>query len=216
MAKWKYIEGWEERYEISDSGEVRSWYYGIKKLEVPRMLKLKKDKYGYLVVSLHKKDIKKCYTVHRLVAKAFIPNPESLPQINHVDGNKENNSVFNLEWCTSRDNMRHAFERGLISKQKQSLAQKKRYESETERNKSKTRFKSKWSDPEYRSKMLSTFNSSEYKSKISERRKNQSPPTAGTKRINNGIIERSIKLELLNEYLDNGWKLGRLSKKKGR
>ena len=62
-----------------------------------------------------------CFSVHRLVATAFIPNPNNLPQINHIDGNKDNNHVSNLEWCDNGYNQRHAMEHGLKSRAKMSL-----------------------------------------------------------------------------------------------
>lgn len=62
----------------------------------------------------------KMMAVHRLVAEAFIPNPEGLPQINHIDGNKDNNCVSNLEWCNQSHNFLHAYSMGLVSKEKQS------------------------------------------------------------------------------------------------
>ena len=62
----------------------------------------------------------KVWAVHRLVAEVFIPNPDNLPQINHIDGNKDNNCVSNLEWCNQSHNFRHAYDMGLVSKEKQS------------------------------------------------------------------------------------------------
>ena len=67
-----------------------------------------------------KKGDQKLYAVHRLVATAFLPNPNNLPQINHIDGNKDNNCVENLEWCDNRYNQRHAAEHGLKDKSKMS------------------------------------------------------------------------------------------------
>lgn len=69
---------------------------------------------GYLVVELWKENKKTVYTVHRFVAKAFIPNPDNLPCVNHKDGNKANNKVENLEWVTYSQNTIHAFELGLM------------------------------------------------------------------------------------------------------
>lgn len=90
---WKTVSS-NPRYEVSDKGEVRTIATG-------RIKAYKVDRYGYAVVCLAE-DGKRTYpTIHRLVAEAFIPNPDGLPQVNHKDENKLNNSVENLEWCTA-------------------------------------------------------------------------------------------------------------------
>ncbi len=103
---------------------------------------IRKDKYlkpyldrknGYLSVALYKDGTHKNYRVHRLVAETFIPNPSNLPQVNHIDGNKLNNNVDNLEWCTSKQNIQHAWKNGLnyISEKHRKVAsktQKERWE----------------------------------------------------------------------------------------
>ena len=96
---WCPIKGYEGLYEVSDQGRVRSLKSGKE-----RILKPGSDKYGYLMVCLCKNGEKKNLLVHRLVAQAFIPNPDNLPQVNHKDENKTNNYVHNLEWCSSKYN----------------------------------------------------------------------------------------------------------------
>lgn len=94
---WKPIPGYED-YEVSNLGRVRSLKYG--KI---RILKPGKTK-GYLHVILYKNCTSKWFKVHRLVAMAFIPNPDNLPMINHKDENPGNNAVSNLEWCDASYN----------------------------------------------------------------------------------------------------------------
>lgn len=112
---WKNVVGYEGLYKVSNLGNV---------LSIPRqgthskkeyLLTKTKTKKGYLNVTLLKK-CKPFYTgVHRLVAQAFIPNPQDKPQVNHIDGNKENNCVNNLEWVTNEENMQHSWKTGLRS-----------------------------------------------------------------------------------------------------
>lgn len=77
-------------------------------------MKLKLNKTGYLVVHLRNRDEEKHPSVHRLVAEHFIDNPENKPTVNHIDGNKQNNSVNNLEWSTHEEQINHALKQGLI------------------------------------------------------------------------------------------------------
>lgn len=107
---WKTIKGYPN-YEISNLGNVKSLSRitrnakcsGYKRKE--RLLKQFSNKKGYLMVKLYsEKNKSKSITVHRLVAQTFIPNPNNLPQVNHKDENKMNNSVDNLEWCTNEYN----------------------------------------------------------------------------------------------------------------
>ena len=108
MEIWKPIVGTKGFIEVSSEGRVRSLLRGS-----PRVLKTQTDKKGYHRLRVTIEREKMCYKVHREVAKAFIPNPDNLPQVNHKDGNKSNNAVDNLEWISNRDNAHHAIENGL-------------------------------------------------------------------------------------------------------
>ena len=103
---WKPIAGYEGLYEVSSLGNIASLNYagkkGIRKNMVPGA-----DKDGYLQVALSKNGKVVWRKVHRLVAKAFIDNPDNLPQINHKDENVKNNTVDNLEWCTGKYNVNY-------------------------------------------------------------------------------------------------------------
>ena len=89
----KDIKGYEGLYAVTEDGQI--WSYRSKKF-----LKPNKNTSGYLYVILYKDENKKHYFIHRVVAENFIPNPENLLQVNHIDENKTNNAIENLEWCT--------------------------------------------------------------------------------------------------------------------
>ena len=114
---WKPIKGYEEYYEISNYGRVRRIKYDKIsqqfQYKVPYYLKPRKDKDGYLKYTLCLNGKNRYYFAHRLVATNFINNIENKPQVNHKDGNKENNHVDNLEWCTIKENNLHALNNGL-------------------------------------------------------------------------------------------------------
>lgn len=99
--RWKPIFGYDGMYEVSDLGRVRSKKYGDW-----RVLRERKQNYGYLQVALCKEGKIKWLSIHRLVADAFINNDNLFnDQVNHKDENKENNRASNLEWCTAQYNM---------------------------------------------------------------------------------------------------------------
>lgn len=103
---WKVIEECDS-YSVSNTGKVKN---NITK----QALKPKIDRYGYEVVSLSRGSKPKLWrTIHRLVAKAFIPNDDNKNQVNHIDGNKRNNHVMNLEWSTPKENINHSYDSGL-------------------------------------------------------------------------------------------------------
>lgn len=98
---WKPVTGYEGLYEISDTGQVRSLF------RYKKVLKPNVTRTGYHTVELFKNGVSKRLLIHRLVAQAFIPNPNGLPQVNHKDEIRSNNCVDNLEWCTAKYNMHY-------------------------------------------------------------------------------------------------------------
>lgn len=98
---WKPIPGYEQLYEISNTGFVRNVQTGlIKSNEI--------DKNGYVRIQLCKHKVRRKFFIHRLVATCFIENPQNKPQVNHKDMNRSNNCVDNLEWTTNSENQLHA------------------------------------------------------------------------------------------------------------
>lgn len=130
--EWKDIKGWEGIYQVSNTGKVKSldrviknqYNINTKKFDLQRtvygkILKPTVNPNGYYQVTLSRPGHKrKQVSIHRLVAEAFIPNPDNLPMINHKDENKLNNRVDNLEWCTQAENIKHSclLHPGRISK----------------------------------------------------------------------------------------------------
>lgn len=124
---WKEIEGFNGDYLISNLGRVKSL-----KNNKESILKPFKSGGGYYKVALSKNKMSKTLYIHRLVAKAFIQNPENKPEINHIDGCKTNNQVTNLEWITHKQNIQHAYNAGLMENTRKSVikaheANKKKY-----------------------------------------------------------------------------------------
>ena len=121
MEIWKEIEGYEGLYEVSNTGKVRSldrYTTGNRhRLLKGKELSQRENELGYKFVQLCKDGIPKHARVHRLVAQAFIQNPEKKPYINHIDANPKNNNVDNLEWCTQQENIQHAYKMGCFPKQ---------------------------------------------------------------------------------------------------
>lgn len=114
---WKDIKGYEGLYKVSNLGRIKSLKYwnGVYKRYYARerILKEHTDRCGYRIVSLSKEYKSRTMRVHRLIANAFIPNPNNYPCVNHIDGNKQNNDISNLEWCTYSYNIKEAHRLGL-------------------------------------------------------------------------------------------------------
>lgn len=112
MEIWKNISGYEG-YMVSNLGRVKSLNYN--KTGKPQILKNKKLNNGYLRVHLYKDRKVKCYLVHRLVADAFIPNPNNLTEVNHINEDKTDNRVDNLEWCDRVYNATYSLSKPVYS-----------------------------------------------------------------------------------------------------
>lgn len=111
MEQWKSLKGIVENgdnYSVSSAGRVRND-------ETEQLLKRSLSGTGYLRVVLYKDGKRKQQSVHRLVATAFLENPDNKPMVNHIDGVKANNELTNLEWCTASENLAHAYSIGLTS-----------------------------------------------------------------------------------------------------
>ena len=118
---WKDIPGYEGLYQASNLGIIKSLKriakkeYNNNRIVHERIMNGTKNADGYLKVHFKNKErnIDKGLFIHRLVAKAFLPNPDNLPQVNHKDGNKTNNRIDNLEWCSNLYNQQHAWKNKL-------------------------------------------------------------------------------------------------------
>lgn len=119
---WKEIEGTNGAYLVSNLGRVKSVNYrgqkGVEKIMIGG-----RDEKGYRVVTIAMFKGKKTQKVHRLVAKAFVPNPNGFEEVNHIDGDKENNNAENLEWTDRKGNMGHASRIGALDHAKSSLGE---------------------------------------------------------------------------------------------
>ena len=111
---WKDVVGYEGLYQVSNFGNVKSLGNNFTRKE--RFLKLSPQSKGYLTVVLQKNATRKMVLVHRLVAEHFIDNSESKPQVNHINGDKTDNRVENIEWVSHRENLDHAIKNNLTLK----------------------------------------------------------------------------------------------------
>lgn len=134
---WKDIPDYEGIYQVSNLARIKSLSRLVKngkkktKLTKDLILKQTNNTSGYKHVTLCKNTINKNGIVHILVAKAFIPNPDNKPEVNHKDGVKTNNNIENLEWVTSSENRIHAYETGLSKRGSDSFLAKKVLDTKT-------------------------------------------------------------------------------------
>ena len=113
MEIWKDIKGYEGKYQISNLGNVRALDYYAKTYRGKRLKRAKQvaitdNGAGYKIASLNKENKRKNFYIHRLVAEAFLENPNKFPHVNHKDYNKANNTLENLEWITIKENVRYS------------------------------------------------------------------------------------------------------------
>ena len=134
MEKWKDVVGYEGIYQVSNLGNIKSLdrvvelksknqFTGFTTLRLTKGKNISKvvNTKGYYQIALYKNGVMKNKLLHRLIAEAFIPNPENKPTVNHIDGNKLNDNLENLEWATSKEQTQHAIKKlnfkSVISKQ---------------------------------------------------------------------------------------------------
>jgi hypothetical protein len=142
--EWKDIEGYEGYYQVSNHGRIRSLDRYVqsknkKTLKKGMIRKLQTSHKGYSTITLLKHGEYKTFQVHRLVAIAFIDNPNNKPQVNHIDCNKENNTPNNLEWATQDENMKHAVENNIFKnfseKQRKAVVKNQKHATKARRRK---------------------------------------------------------------------------------
>ena len=185
---WKKIitpDGIYENYQVSNLGNIRSLNYNHTGKE--KILKQNENRYGYMQVRLCKNSETKNYTVHRLVAMAFMPNVMNYKCIDHRDTNKHNNNVLNLVWCTQKQNANNE-----LSKKKMSKSQKGKHRTEETKKKISVANKGKTLSEETKNKMSEShkgkYLSEETKKKISVANKGKTLSEEHKKKMSEKVI----------------------------
>lgn len=219
MSEWRPINGFEGIYEVNDVGQVRS---------LPRMVngrdgfprkrpgctKKAINIHGYLYYSLSKGGKDKRFAAHRLVAEAFIPNPEKKPEVNHKDGDKHNNSVDNLEWVTRTENHHHAIAHGLWS-QYDRTGQRNPMYGKHHKDSTKEKIGAVHRGLKHSEDAKRRMGESHRGKKFSEDHKRKisaavSASKRGRKWVNDGKGTKCVPQYQLPVFLASGWRLGRI------
>lgn len=219
---WKNIEG-TSIYQVSNFGRVKRLPYtkhykdGHRKREFPeRIFNMSTDRDGYLTVELQGLGGR---LVHRLVAKAFVPNPDNKPCVNHIDGNKQNNVPSNLEWVTIAENTKHfrTAECFIASREQHRKRQSASHMGQTHVVSADTRKKlsniMKHRSPELirqiAEKNLGSKRTLEARAKMSAKAKGRG---SGTHFMHKGELEYRVTADQISTYVSDGWELGRISR----
>lgn len=171
IEEWKDIKGYEGLYQVSSLGQIRSLdiLINIEDSKKDRAYKSRKkgkilkpflSNNGYLRVCLCKDRKQTTKAVHRLVAETFLSNPRELPQVNHVDGNKSNNCVANLEWCTAQENIKHSWDNGLSKVTKEMREHCKKYNKKVNQYDKRGDFLKEWESATEAGRNLNIFQQS--------------------------------------------------------
>ena len=207
---WKDVVGFEDYYQVSNLGRVKR-IKGGRGTHIGKILHGAPATDGYWRVLLRKNSKSKCVNVHILVAKAFIPNPDNKPEVNHIDGNKLNNACSNLEWVSHKENMDHAWKNGLChfhseeTRRKLSIAANNR----SEEHRRKLSIAASNRTAEHRRKLGEAHKG---KAPSEETRKKISESTKGRVYVNDGVRTKRVRPEKLQDYLNEGYVLGRIKK----
>lgn len=225
MENWRDVRGYEGLYQVSDFGRVRSVPHTVFKGRYGKMYVTEKILHqtqtrGYVYVSLCGHGNQKRVRVHRLVAEAFIPNPNNLPQVNHKDENPSNNKAENLEWCTSKYNTNYG-----TGRERASAKIRGRHVSEETKQKLSERIVSEETRKRISesNKLARSKQSEKFKRQLSEKFRKimfdryangYVAPSKDRIYVNNGEHNKQIKPEDLQKYLDNGYVRGMKPRKK--